>query len=930
VRTVSVKYVANMKPYLDGVKEGVKATQDFRRELKDAAAQGKVDLDLVANGAIAFGAALGAVLGAGITMAAEFEHSMSQVKAVSGATEAEFESLRQAAIDMGSSTQFSATEAADAIGELSKAGLTAAEISGGALAGALALAAAGGIGLAEAATIASVTLKQFNLEASEMSAVADTLAGSANASNTDVSGLGQSLKNVGTVAAQMGLTVEETVGFLSAMGDQAIVGAEAGTALKTTLLRLLAPTGEAKELMDELGISVYDANGNVLDAVDIVKELETGFGNLSVEQRTAAMNTIFGAEAIAGANVIMAEGSAGLQDYIDKVSEEGVAAETAAARIDNLKGDVGNLTSAIEGLAIQSSGGATDGLRLLTQTATDLLGAINEIPTPITNTIVVIGGLVAAGALMWGMTVKARDGLAQMNAQLAATGPAGTRAAAALSRVGSVAGGLLTAFAAIEAASALLGQVMYEDVNPQVEALALGLERWTQEGEISGEMARVLGEDFRDFGEALQYAGNQDLRGFMSWNDPINMFSNKMEDAEEKVAAVDSALASMVAGGNAEGAQAAYMKITAAALQAGLSLDEIKKLFPEYLAEMEITGEEAAALAEEQSAAMVSPYALQMEYLAGHFELTGETSAAAVQEMLDAWSEGATAFVDLMGAYEAALAGLEEDQALTTQAFIDSLRQQVEAQEEWAANMENLAARVPAVMLDELARMGPEGAEMVALMREMTDEELAEVVELWGRRGDEVGDEIAAGILQGTGAAEEGLENMQDVINSLTGKNVTITVTMLNQIATGEFGGNASQIVERWGGVSYKARKGLLRADVYSAMNPARYMFAEPETGGEAFIPKRGDYDRSMAILSEAASWYGAELIASGGRQWRGARPVAIASTTVDGDSTSAASRTGRAYGSTVVEHQEVIVKAHTDDFSYSQVMDQMSWHGAY
>lgn len=927
MRTVSVKFVANMKDYVAAMKEGIQYTRTLRQEIADAAAKGTGELDEVANGAIVFGGALGAALGSGVAMAAQFESAMSQVNAVSGATEAEFEALRQAAIEMGASTQFSATEAANAIEELSKAGLSAAEITGGALAGALALAAAGGIGLAEAATIASVTLKQFNLDAKEMSAVADTLAGSANASNTDVSGLGQSLKNVGTVAAQTGLTVEETVGILSAMGDQAITGAEAGTALRTVLLRLTAPTAEAKRLMDQLGISVYDANGQVKDAVGIVRSLENGFSGLSVEQRTAAMNTIFGAEAIAGANVIMAEGSTGIQDYINKVSEQGVAAETAAKRIDNLQGDIGNLTSALEGLAIQSSGGATDGLRILTQAATDLLGTINEIPTPVTNTVVVIGGLVAAGALMWGMAIKARDHLASMNAQLAATGPAGTKAAAALSKVGSVAGGLLTAFAAIEAASALLGQVMYKDVNPQVDALAAGLERWSKEGEISGEMARVLGEDFNDLGEAMAYAGDQDFRNFGSRLDPIDLFENKMEDSEKKIQAVDDALASMASSGNGEAAARIFAQLSAAAVQHGMTLEEVKALYPEYLAAVEVAGEEAAAIAEEQSAAMVDPYLIQMDYLANQFGVTGETSAEAVQTMLDAWSEGATAFVDLIGAYQTALDGLEEGQEMTKEAFIDSLRQQVEAQQEWADNMEYLAERVPATMIDELAAMGPEGAEMVALMREMTDEELQEVVELWGHRGDQVGDEIAAGILQGTGAAEDGLHNMQDVINSLTGKNVTITVTMLNQIATGEFGGRASEI-RRWGGITTHARSGYLRdAGIYSNTSaPALYAFAEPETGGEAFIPKRGDYGRSMAILEEAASWYGAELVAAGGRQWRGARPVAIASGATD---TAAAGATPRGAGTTVVEHQEVIVQAHTEMFSYRQVMDEMSWHEA-
>jgi hypothetical protein len=111
---------------------------------------------------------------------------------------------------------------------------------------------------------------------------------------------------------------------------------------------------------------------------------------------------------------------------------------------------------------------------------------------------------------------------------------------------------------------------------------------------------------------------------------------------------------------------------------------------------------------------------------------------------------------------------------------------------------------------------------------------------------------------------------------------------------------------------------------VFSAQNPARYAFAEPATGGEAFIPKRGDYARSMAILREAASWYGAEVM-SGGAQWRGQRPVAYAAASDD----SPSAVVGRRYGSTVVERQEVNVHAHTNTFSFSQTMDELAYRSA-
>jgi TP901 family phage tail tape measure protein len=921
VRTVSVKFVANMKEFSTSMKDAAKTTRDFRTELKETAARGKGDLDTVANGAIAFGAVLGGVFAAGVKQAMEFDHQMAQVNAVSNATAEEFASLRQAAIDMGASTQYSATEAAQAIEELSKAGLTAAQITGGALTGALNLAAAGGIGLAEAASIAATTLKQFNLEASAMSSVADTLAGSANASNTDVTGLGQSLKNVGTVAAQAGLSVEETVGILSAMGDQALTGAEAGTNLKTTLLRLLAPTKEAKTLMDELGISVYDANGQVLGAVDIVRELETGLGTLSVEQRNAAMATLFGQEAIAGANILLAEGSAGIGQYIDKVSEQGVAAETAAKRIDSLKGDVGNLQSAIEGLAIESSGGLSEALRTITQFATGLIGSLNAIPAPITHAVTILGTLIAISSLAGGAFLKVRDKATQMNDQLAATGPAGAKAAAGLSTVGRHAGRAATAIGSIQVASMLLSATIDSNLNPQLDAMALGLSKWATEGEAGGEAARIMGDDFDKLGQSLDSVGSGAFsRGSAGFIEGMLPFMKEFDDSlaknTERINALDAALAQLYASDPSAAAEA-WSKIADEAEAQGVSVERLNEIFPEYQAALETTSASTEAAAE-----AMNPYATQLEQLQLLMGAQGETAEEAVTTMLAAWSDAATDFIDLLGAYQEGLAGLEEDQELTTQGFIDQLRKQAEAQEEWAANLQELAARGVGGMINELAAMGPEGAEMVALMADMTDAELAEVVELWGRRGDQTGQEIADGIIQGIEESEDGIDGLQGAINGLHGKTVDIVLRTLNQQAANTW--NNAKEAMRWGGVTHHAQTGLINAGVFSAQNPARYAFAEPATGGEAFIPKRGDYARSMAILREAASWYGAEVM-SGGAQWRGQRPVAYAAASDD----SPSAVVGRRYGSTVVERQEVNVHAHTNTFSFSQTMDELAYRSA-
>lgn len=889
VRSVSVRVIANVSEYGSAMKQMARDTKAFRDELKETAAKGKGDLTAVANGAIAFGAALGGALAVGIGQAAKFDHAMAQVNAVSGATAEEFDAMRAAALEMGSTTVFSASEAALATEELAKAGLNAAQITGGALAGALDLAAAGGVGLAESATIAANTLNQFQLDASEMTSVADTFAGAANSSATSVTGLGESLKNAGTFAAQSGLSVQETIGILAAFGDQALTGAEAGTALRTTLLRLMAPTGAAKKEMDRLGISIYDANGETLSAVEIVRQLENGLAGLSMEQRTAAINTIFGAEALAGANIILAEGAQGISEYIDKVSEQGAAADTASKRLDSLQGDVTMLTSALEGLAIQSSGGATDGLRIITQTATELLGVINEIPGPVMSTVTVIGLLTAGGLLLSGMAIRARDQIAQMNAQLAATGPAGAKAATALSKVGRAAGTAIGVLGGIQVASAALAVAFDTNLNPQIEAFATGLERWATSGKTTGESARILGEDFEHLEQSLTSAADSGFtRGLAAGIEGVLPFMKNMDDSlaksTERVEAMDAALTQLYQA-DPEAAAAAWSRITEIADEQGISIERLKEIFPEYQGAME-----SATAATDEAVEVIPPFTAELEILASQFGLTGESAEEAVTEMIQSWADGSAAFIDLLGAYNDGLSELGGNTELTTEGFIEQLRRQAEAQAEWSDNLIELSHRGVGGMINELAAMGPEGAEMVALLNSMTDEELQEVVELWGLRGDQTGQELARGILEGTANSIDGIENLQTWINGLESKEVTITTRHVNQYIVQEFGTRANTIVERWGGVTHHARHGVLRqAEVFSTLSPARYAFAEPATQGEAFIPKSGNYQRSMAILEEAASWYGAEVVPAG-KQWRGSAPVMVAAASGDGAAGTAGS----------------------------------------
>lgn len=902
IRSVSVKVGAQVGDYMSGFGRMIATTKDFQKEIAETAAKGKGDLDAVANGAIVAGTAIGAAVAGVVASGANFEDAMAQVNAVSGATAEEFEALTQTAIELGSSTSFSATEAANATEELAKAGLSAADITGGALAGALALASAGGLGLSEAASIAAASMSQFNLEASQMNSVADTLSGAANNSNTTVSELGQALKNVGTVASQSGFTLQETTGILSAMADNALTGAEAGTALRTTILRLTAPTDVAKQEMQRLGIEVFDAAGQAKSATEIIGELEGGLAGMTQEQQAATLQVLFGAEAMAGANIILKEGADGIGAYIDQVSEQGAAADTAAKRLDSLKGDVTLLTSALEGLTIESSGGATAGLRVLTQTATELIGQINDIPGPVLSTVTVLGALTAAGLLVFGMAIRVRGKVSEMNAQLAATGPAGAAAASGISKAARPAARAIGILGGLQAASALLSATLGENLNPQVDAAALGLERWAEGGNAAGEVARIMGDDMSKLGQSLESAadtgGTRFTAALVEGLVPATQeFDDSLAASTERVQAMDSALAQLQAS-NPEAAAEAFSKIAAEAEAQGISMERLNEIFPEYQAALETT-RGSTGDADETTQGMTAA----TEVLGEQLGLTEEAALQAADGFSDL-TDRVNALIDaafaLEGAERAVEAGIDdvteaaEENGATLDRTTEAGRANEEAIEDLVADMADLA-------LTTAEETGSAAAANDVL--EEQKERLRDVLEQAGYTEAEIQDYIDV------------LDRIPAEIQTTVEANVHFSTSGQN------FMGTNMAMPRAEGGITYHAQQGLLRnAEVFTTRAPARFAFAEPSTGGEAFIPRRGDQARSMRILSEAASWYGAEVVPEG-RQFRGSRPVAVTSETGPAK--------GRRYGATVVEHQEVAVHAHNDMFGYRQVMDELAWHGA-
>lgn len=348
---------------------------------------------LITSGLTAAGLAAAAFGVASIKMAADFDQQMSTVQANTGATGAELDQLRQAAIEAGASTVYSASESADAINDLGKAGMSVTDILSGGLTGALNLAASDGMAVGDAAEYMANALSMFHLKGSQASQVADTLAAGAGKAVGNVSDFGEALNNCGAQANSFGMNIQETTGVLALFAQNGTIGAEAGTQLNSMLMKLAAPSTKAANTMKELGISAYDAQGHFVGMAKFAGQLQKAEKNLTDEQRNQANATIFGSYAIKAANYLYDAGEKGVRNWTKAVSESGYAAEQAAAKNNNLKGDLENLGGSMESLMISVGEGAQGPLRKMVQGLDTLVDAFAGLPSGVQQTLVVMASL---------------------------------------------------------------------------------------------------------------------------------------------------------------------------------------------------------------------------------------------------------------------------------------------------------------------------------------------------------------------------------------------------------------------------------------------------------------------------------------------------------------------------------------------------------
>jgi TP901 family phage tail tape measure protein len=287
-----------------------------------------------------------------IEVGASFESSMANVQAISGATDDDLKLLTDTAKKFGSTTKFSASESADALGYMALAGWDA-KTSASALGGVLNLASASGMDLAQASDMVTDYLSAFGLEADKSAYFADILAYAQGNANTTAEGLGEAYKNCSANLASAGQDIETTTALLSMMANQGLKGSEAGTALNAVVRDMTSKMKDGKIAIGDTMIAVQDSQGNFRDLSDILKEVEQATDGMGTAQKASALQSTFTADSIKGLNLILNAGVDEANKFEDALrNSTGTAENMASTMNDNLNGDLTALNSQIEGVQI--------------------------------------------------------------------------------------------------------------------------------------------------------------------------------------------------------------------------------------------------------------------------------------------------------------------------------------------------------------------------------------------------------------------------------------------------------------------------------------------------------------------------------------------------------------------------------------------------
>ncbi|AQT85697.1 putative phage tail tape measure protein [Paenibacillus larvae subsp. larvae] len=337
--------------------------------------------------------ALGA---ASVKMGMDFEAGMSTVKAITGATGKDFSDLQETAKELGATTVFSATEAAEGMKYLGLAGWKTQDIIK-AMPGMLDLAAAGALDLGTAADITSDTMQAFGMSADRATHAADVFAYASSNSNTTVEMLGEGMKYLAPVANQFGWSLEESSAAMMFLADAGLKGSIAGQAFASSLTRLAKPTSEMQKVMDRTGISFFDAQGKMKSMPELIAAIEEGTKGMTDQQKSATLSTLFGAEAYKHWAILLGRGSDQLQTMTTNLEQsDGTAKQMSDTMTQNLQGSVKEMASTFESVALIIYDQLKPALEAIVKKITEVLKWFQGLSPEMQKTISIIAAVAAA------------------------------------------------------------------------------------------------------------------------------------------------------------------------------------------------------------------------------------------------------------------------------------------------------------------------------------------------------------------------------------------------------------------------------------------------------------------------------------------------------------------------------------------------------
>lgn len=903
-RSVNVRLVADVSSYTRSMRTAARSTSQ------------------VANAGAVVGTALVAGFAVAAASAAKFDKALSNVRAVSGASRKEMEQLRAAALEAGKTTSFTATEAANAEAELARAGVSVANITGGALKGALALAASGQVDLTEAAVVSAQAMNTFGLAGKDVTHIADLLAAGANKSAADVHGLAMSMRMGGLLAHQTGLSIEDTVGVLAAFADHALIGSDAGTSLKVMLQRLVPQSKEAKGAMDAIGFSAYDAKGNFVGLTELAARMKTSFSKLTPEARNAAMATIFGADAVRSATILYELGADGVSKYVSAVDDQGAAQRMASVQTDNLIGDLERLRGAIEVALIESGSAANGTLRDMTQWVTRLVNAYNGLPPDLQRAVTGFTGIAGAALLAGSGLLLLLPRIAATRAALVAMGLTAARtryALASMGRLGIVAVGIGLVTSAI---NSLMDQ--FQAAPPSVAKLKAAMVDFAQQGKVTGELARNFGKDLDGVGDAAARIAHPSVlkrtKDFFSTFDPFG--DTDLDRSRAKIKGIDESLKQLVESGNADIAAENFQAYAAAAERGGTSTEKFQTLLPGYSSALLESGTNSklAATSQAELAKQLGVTADELQDQRTEAEklvdalnaLNGVNISSAEKEIgfrqsladlteavkdngrsLDITSDKGR---KVKGAFlEAAQAAMDHAQAVAQQKNsqqagqavlekdISLLREQMSAAGFSAAAIDKLVGsylQLPvSVTTDVKAETATAISDLQGVQKQikgtkgktvtvstLTASARKNLEALGFKIKNTKGKQVS--ITVPTGSQQSAVNALAAAIAALRDKSVTVTTSYVikgsKTVPDGTYNGSTagrSANGNLYGPAQRFAAGGMRENHVAQIAQPTFRIWSEPETGGEGYIPMSpAKRVRSTQILGEIAGRFGYRL----------------------------------------------------------------------